>query len=102
MPFNGNEGSSMTVSDAGALTASFRSSFPGQPLGYFFGANNLKTILAQSGCMGIRIYFGATSGTLTLVLVGASSNENDQCAGMVLDAGVGCPPNCGTADALNS
>jgi hypothetical protein len=105
MPFNGNEGTMMDITDAGALTAAFRTKCPAQPKGYFFGINNLNDILSQTGCMGIRIYFGwTTTNEFTMVLVGADCNENDQVASgdNILDAGVPCPTACSQPDGLNS
>jgi hypothetical protein len=104
MSFTGNEGTFITLSDGGDLTAQFRTDHPEQNKGWFFGKNKLNNILAQTDCVGIRIYFGedATSGKIKLVLVGAKANCDDQTTGYILDEGTPCPTYCGVNNALNS
>ena len=100
--FNGNEGTMITLAAGATLTAAFRKDFSSQPIAIFFGRNKLNTLLAESGSMGIRCYFGEdTSGNLTLVLVSANSAMNDITT-CVLDTGVPCPTSCSTANSLNS
>lgn len=104
MAFNGKEGGSVSVSDAGEWTAAFRNSFSGETKGVFFGKDILNDILDQSGCMGIRMYNAVKGGKMQLVLVGTDSEENDQLGAtdIVADLSVLCPPTCGGRNDLNS
>ena len=100
--FNGTEGGLITLAAGAALTERFRTNFPTQVKGRFFGKNVLGTILAQSGCMGIRMYFGQDSdGKLNLVICGADANTNDMLAN-IADISLACPQVCSTLNDLNS
>ena len=101
--FNGNEGTFITLTAGGTLTAAYRSAYSTQPQGYFYGCNKLNDILGQRGGMGIRVYFGQDgSGNLQLVLVGADANGDDMTGSYILDGGSACPPTCGASNSLNS
>ena len=103
MAFDGTEGSSITLTDGAALTAAHRTANPNDRLGHFMGKDILNSILAQSGCMGIRVYNGLdTRGNRELVFVGVDANENDMVSGIVADHSVPCPTFCSTPNALNS
>lgn len=105
MSFNGNEGSSITLSSAATLTENWRDEHTTYKKGYFFGKNNVQTLLDQSGSKGIRCYFGRTDqGQVELILVAADSNEDDQLGrnDLILEGGVPCPSNCGEDNDLNS
>ena len=95
MSFNGNEGSPITLADAADLTANYRATIsPG---------NRLLDILNQTGCMGVRIYFGLDkNGEQELVLVGADSNEQDMEKGVIIDQLTPCPTICSSSNPLNS
>jgi hypothetical protein len=104
MSFNGNEGSAITLAEAAELTANYRATIsPGDQLGLFVGRNHLLAILNQSGCMGVRMYYGINKdGEKQLVLVGATSNENDMEKGTIVDHLLPCPTNCSSSNPLNS
>lgn len=106
MAFNGSEGAPISLDEAATWTASYRNSLPvgsNQTIAAFAGKNWLEQILAQPGCMGIRMYFALNpSGQTTLVLTGADAAENDQVEGTLVEFLSLCPPVCGTANALNS
>jgi hypothetical protein len=102
MAFDGTEGKTITLTDAATLTAAHRSANPNARLGHFMGKDILNSILAQSGCMGIRMYHGVDSaGKRELVFVGVDANENDMTSGIVADRTVICPQRCSTANTLN-
>lgn len=86
------------------MTQAYRDDYPDAVKGVFFGKNKLLDILNQTGCVGIRAYFGINGETkeLSLVLVGAKTNTNDMTEGYIIDNGVTCPPVCGEANDLNS
>jgi hypothetical protein len=101
--FTGNEGTFITLTDGGDMTADFRATYPDEKKGYFYGKNKLNSILGQTDCVGIRIYFGIDKdGKMNLVLVGTKANKDDQTTGYILDSGTPCPVDCGTNNALNS
>jgi|SRR3989338_9887235 len=102
MAFNGTEGGEITLSAGSAMTAAYRASNPGQTIAHFFGRDILEELLAQEGCMGIRIYYGIDSdGLKQLVLVGANASENDM-TGLVADVSMPCPSRCSSPNKLNS
>lgn len=102
MAFDGTEGAQITLAEGAALTKEHRLRNPSSIKGRFFGKEILQQILDQSGCMGIRIYFGQDEdGNRQLVLTGADSDENDL-LDLVADASVPCPNYCSSANALNS
>lgn len=102
MAFNGTEGGSIDIDDAGTLTENYRNANPSAVKGAFYGKDILRQLLDQEGCMGIRIYYGEDkNGNKELVLVGAQANEDDMLE-LVADNGTKCPSNCGVANSLNS
>ncbi|MBS4027341.1 MAG: hypothetical protein KGZ58_01790 [Ignavibacteriales bacterium] len=103
MAFNGNEGSFITLSEAGQLTSNHRQAIPAAIKGEFFGKEKLQQILDEDKCIGIRCYYGeGGNGDWKLVLVGADEDENDLTDGYILETGYPCPPNCGNDNELNS
>jgi len=100
--FTGKEGSAITTTEASDMTEAYRDANPGALKGHFIGKDILNDILAQSGCMGIRIYYGLEEGNKKLVLVGADSSENDQMTGIIADRFEDCPSKCGVSNDLNS
>ena len=103
MAFNGKEGEQITLTEASSWTENYRNTASiGDPKGHFFGKDLLQQILDQSGCMGIRIYYGINEGGKNvLVLVGADSNEND-ITDLIVDKSKPCPSYCGRDNDLNS
>lgn len=105
MSFDGTEGSGVLKTVAAGWTENWRDNHPNDEKGFFFGRDHIEDILDQSGCKGIRVYFGETNeGDLKLILVGADSNENDQIGfgKKILDNGIPCPNQCGEDNDLNS
>ncbi len=102
MAFNGEEGGEITKEAGGALTKEYRRLNPGDRKGHFFGKDILNEILDQTGCMGIRMYYGVDdNGDKELVIVGADTNEDDM-MDLVGDLNVPCPNACGNGNELNS
>ncbi len=106
MSFSGNEGAFISLESAAALTSNYRSGQMDPILGHFVGANKLQTLLGQTGCVGLRIYYGVDgeTGAKEIVIVGVTSNENDILGStpLILDNTVVCPPTCGDSNDLNS
>lgn len=104
MPFNGTEGSPIAADTASEWTRQYREINPKGIKAYFAGRDILEQLLAQPGCMGIRIYYGLNGTTPTLLLVGADQDENDQLEEncIVADDLCSCPPRCSQPNVLNS
>lgn len=63
----------------------------------------VQALLSQAGCVGVRIYKGFDKESMdSLILVGVDGDGNDMVKGLLLDAGLRCPPFCGDSNALNS
>lgn len=102
MAFDGTEGERITLAEGAALTAEYRRQNQGDILGQFIGKDLINEILAQSDCMGIRIYYGINSnGEKQLVVVGADSNEDDM-LDIIADKMNASPPFTGASNNLNS
>lgn len=102
MSFDGTEGASISRTDAGTMTANYRTKNPGDTKGHFIGKEILESILAQTDCQGIRIYYGIDGeDAKQLIIAGADSNEDD-ILDLIADYMVPCPSRCGTNNVLNS
>jgi hypothetical protein len=104
MSFNGSEGEKISLSVASAMTKNYRDNAGANPtLAHYIGRDLIEEILAQEGCVGIRIYYALNSnGSKELVLVGVDGDENDIVNGVIADKTVKCPQNCSTTNLLNS
>ena len=102
--FDGSEGKAIPLSQAIDMTTLYRTLNPGKVLSCFLGRTVLETLLNQPNAKGIRFYYGLVGGTPQLVAVSADAAENDQLGDgyIVVDEGVGGPPNSGQSNVLNS
>ena len=101
--FTGNENHLVTIAEASRYTRNFRSTKDETAVkGGYIGRNAFEKILAQAGCVGIRMYFALNEdGTPTLVTVGVKSNGNDIFDGVINEDILPCPPYCGAKNPLN-
>jgi len=74
----GKEGEEFDLQLAASWTKNHREKHPGQPVSHFFGKEILQKILGQEGCQGIRFYPLNEDGQKHLIMVGATSDGNDQ------------------------
>jgi hypothetical protein len=104
MSFTGNENHNISLTDASALTANFRTGKPANTiLGFFYGKQAIQNILNQEDCVGIRIYYAQESnGSPKMVIVGVKANQDDIHNGLIAEFGNPCPNMCGNLNALNS
>lgn len=104
MAFTGNEAEIIPLDTASAWTKNYRNTMKsGEAQAHFFGMNLIKQILAQTGVVGFRIYYGIDdTGKKQLIIVGTDANENDLYNGIIVERSVWCPPSCGNANPLNS
>ncbi|TAE86862.1 MAG: hypothetical protein EAY81_04950 [Bacteroidetes bacterium] len=102
MSFNGTEGAPIALATAAQWTANYRNAAgTGVIKAHFFGRDILEKILAQDGCMGIRMYYAINDeGVQQLILVGADAHEKDQVDGTVADFSIPCPSRCDTSSSL--
>jgi len=103
MTFDGTEGGPITLAQASGMTAEYRRLNPGATKAHFFGRQTILDLLNQSGCMGIRMYYGnnVTTGAKELILVGVTTTGEDMTS-LVMDLSCPCPKYCSTPNALNS
>jgi hypothetical protein len=97
MSLNPNTGSIITQEQAKTLIDAFAKKFPGEVVSSFIGGDNVKKILEQEDCIGLRIYNGYNDAEqkISLVVVGVNSNEEDMLEnGIIYDELVTCPPLC--------
>ncbi len=102
--FTGKEASAITLEEARELVrrwAEKRTALPGDPTCEFFGRDILDKILAQEGCVGIRVYHGRNAkGQHALVLVGTDASGAELVDGVIAEQGMPCPPYCGGGSSL--
>ena len=102
MAFTGKEDHSISLQDAADLTRNYRNATLVGIKGHFFGKDTIERILAQEGCVGLRLYHAVENGNHTLVMVGTDAKEDDLVNGEIAQFAPPCPPNCGQLNALNS
>jgi hypothetical protein len=104
MSFTGNENHDISLQEAAAMTKNYRDANPPDAiLGHFFGMNSINAILAQTGCVGIRIYYALnTDGVKQLVVTGVNASGNDLYEGLLAERSYNCPPQCSATNPLNS
>ncbi|MEN9302979.1 MAG: hypothetical protein RL264_1408 [Bacteroidota bacterium] len=96
-------GSIITLQEGSDMTAEFRKNFPNATKAVYYTADVYQDILAQAGCVGIRIYNAINEDNkLTNVLVGVDRFGNDLYLGKIYDFAALCPPSCPVNNPLNS
>ncbi len=106
--FTGEEDHSITLAAAEQMMAAFQKDNPYDTYGWFFGRKAIEALLAQDGCVGIRIYGGLNQdGQFSPVLFGVTAKGDDIGGGGLSKAlfdstvvgpremTVPCPPFCG-------
>lgn len=99
---NPNTGGPIALATAAAWTANFRNANPLAIKAHFFGSNIINSILAQSDCVGIRMYQAIdNTNAATIILVGVDSNAQDITTGIVADMSKPCPIDCPSNSVLS-
>lgn len=108
MAFKGKEGRPITLEQAKRWTKRYRKENDGAVRAHFYGCDQIRALLDEPGCVGIRIYYAIDDeGRRKLVLVGADAEENnlvpkeqgkDDNPYRLLNDGVDCPPSCPKPD----
>lgn len=100
--FNGHEGSPIDLPTAKRWAANYRGQHPGETLAHFFGRDIINQILAEPGCLGVRLYYGIDdAGAKQLIGVGAIANGDNLFPdstnnNILMDSSIPCPPYCAT------
>jgi hypothetical protein len=102
--YSGKEDHSITLSDAGKLTAKFRNEMPPSSVyAQYIGKGAIQRTLDQKNCVGLRIYYGKhEDGSPTLVFVGVDKNGADLVDGPIDQKTYPCPPFCSPLNVLSS
>ena len=93
----------ISLAAAAALTKRYRDDAgkAAQKAGAFH-ADQVRELLAQPGCVALRIYYGKQDNEEVLVLVGVDANDKELTGGVLLEVGFPCPPFCDNGSSLNS
>ncbi len=97
-PFTGAEGAPLDLATAASWTAADRHRHSDEVRAYFFGRQIIERILAQPGCVGLRVHYAIDpkTGVRHLLIVGADAQQNDQLPRlrepMQLAEGAAAPP----------
>lgn len=105
MKFTGDENHEISLEDASRLTANYRETLTSatEATAEAFGKSSIESLLAQTNCVGMRVYYGIdASNNKRLVLVGVDAEGNDLYEGELMENGTICPPCCSTSNPLNS
>jgi hypothetical protein len=88
--------------EAAEMTARYRETInPGDKIAGCFEAGQVRELLAQEGCEGLRYYYGINNDQPVLILVGVDADGNDMTEGVILEVSHPCPPFCSAPNLLN-
>ena len=93
--FTGEEDHFITLEDAEKHIVSFVAKNPEGPFAWTFGRKAVEEILAQEGCVAVRI-FGSLddTGQFSPVLIGVTPDGRSMSSGVVRNIPTPCPPYC--------
>lgn len=105
--FKGDEGGPLPLETATQWIRNYRDGNPDQLQAHFFGNEIIKQLLAEEGCVGIRIYYALDeNGQRQLLLVGTDSKgedllpapggRTDEGGNIIADYSLPCPSYCGS------
>ena len=103
--FTGHEDQEISFEDGAVLTKRWRTANPTARLAGYFSKDAINKLLEQTDNVGVRIYYAKESGgEMTMVVVGVTSDGNDQIGenDVCLDQAMPCPDYCGEHNLLNS
>jgi hypothetical protein len=102
MSFDGTEGAVISKTDAKDYTERFRNANPGALLAQYMGRDLIDDILAQQGCVGIRVYKGLNANNEErFIFVGVDADEDDMVNGVLAQDSLPCPAYCSQPNILN-
>jgi hypothetical protein len=102
MQLDENSGSPISLEEAKIYVEAFRKKYPEEVKAFYIGRNQIKKILDQENCIGVRMYNGydEVEKRLNIVIVGVDSAEKDMTGGIILDKTMPCPSYCDVTSAL--
>lgn len=97
-----NSGEVISLDHSIEFTHAYQTENPDAIKAFFAGSDNVKRILEQENCIGIRIYNGydTTRNKANLVLVGVNEEGEDITNGIIVEDLLACPPYCPKSSAL--
>lgn len=112
MSFDGKEEHRISLQEARTITKRYREKpeNKGKPRAHYVGRGVLDEILAQPGCVGLRIYHANKreldpnqgGSDATLVIVGVTADERDMVNGVIAERTWVCPPYCSTQTTIET
>ncbi|MCB2379530.1 hypothetical protein LGH70_18175 [Hymenobacter sp. BT635] len=94
-PSAASSGEPVALERARAMTHLYQANHPEQAKSYYYSAAVLRKLLAQDGCVGIRLYQALDDNKQEhLVLVGVGEDGSDLTSGALVDYEEKCPHNC--------
>lgn len=105
MTLTGNEDHRITLTEAAEMTKRFRDQLPstGGIIAHCFGKEAVQSVLNQTGCVGLRLYFGIDANNVEhLVGTGVDSSGNDLYTGSLIERTLICPLECSATNPLNT
>lgn len=99
MKLDKQSGTVINLEEAVSYTHSFQEQQPEATKSFYVGAEKIRSILQQEGCMGIRMYNGNVADAnneikTNLVLVGVNEEGEDMTDGIILERLIRCPTIC--------
>lgn len=97
-------GNFITLDEASEMTAHYRETIqPGETIAYAISKDFISQVLNQTGCDGLRIYYGINeNGDKTLIINGIDMTGDDLYNGLIADGVWACPSFCPSRNPLNS
>ena len=94
----------VTLADAIEMTKAHRAAAgKDQMKGGMWPREAFEALLAQPGCMGLRIYHGkGKDGAQNMVMVGVDASGAYMTSGAIMEFVMPCPPWCDTASPLQA
>lgn len=93
----------ISLDAATVMTRQFRTRSAGAQKAGAFHGDQVQGLLAQKGCVALRIYNGVNDkGENVFVLVGMDANDKDMTGGTILQVSFPCPPFCDDGSSLNA
>lgn len=96
MEVTGTEGGAISKETAERWINRYRNSVPkGVVTAHLFGRQIIDQVLAQQGCVGVRIYYATDDNGAKQLVVYGVNNLGDGIEQVIADQGIPCPPYCG-------
>ena len=93
--FTGKENHDISLEDAEKMILEYAEKYKEGPFAWTFGRDAVEEILAQEGCVALRIFGGLYEGDeFHPILIGVTSDGRSMSGGAVRDFPLPCPPYC--------